>query len=256
MPGTCSVSSTSRYFPGSRPTVSRPMSVVRARRPIATSTSSPRSSPSSVVSTTSPPSRRAAVTPVPSRTSTPRLAQGRRHRLAGGRFQRGQQPLTVLDDRDLRTRARATPWPARSRRTPPPTISSRPGTSFALVASRGVQGSTSREPVDRRDGGRRAGAHRHRVPGREPGLGAVGVGDHDRPLAVEPAGAAEQVDAGSVHPLDLEESSQCEVNPSRRASVAATSWSPVTACAAPSTARASLSTSVPRSSALLGMHAQ
>lgn len=52
------------------------------------------------------------------------------------------------------------------------------------------------------------------------------------------------------------ESSQSWVNEFRRARVAATSCSPVTACAAPSTARASASTSVPRSSVLLGMQAQ
>ena len=52
------------------------------------------------------------------------------------------------------------------------------------------------------------------------------------------------------------ESSQSWVKESRRARVAATSCSPVTACVAPSTARASASTSVPRSSALLGMQAQ
>jgi hypothetical protein len=52
------------------------------------------------------------------------------------------------------------------------------------------------------------------------------------------------------------ESFQLEVNESRRARVASTSCSPVTAWRAPSTARASASTSVPRSNALLGMHAQ
>ena len=40
--------------------------------------------------------------------------------------------------------------------TPPPTTSSRPGTSLALVASRGVQGSIVAQPVDRRHGCGRA----------------------------------------------------------------------------------------------------
>jgi hypothetical protein len=56
--------------------------------------------------------------------------------------------------------------------------------------------------------------------------------------------------------LTCPESSQWLVKSSRRASVAATSCSPVTASAAPRTARAAAIASLPRSSVLLGMHAQ
>ena len=76
------------------------------RRPVATSTSSPRSSPSSVVSTTSPPSRRAAVTPVPSRTSTPGSRSDAATASPAAGSSAGQQPVAVLDERHLRTRAR------------------------------------------------------------------------------------------------------------------------------------------------------
>ena len=231
------------------------MSVVRARRPVATSTSSPRSSPSSVVSTTSPPSRRAAVTPVPSRTSTPasRRDAATASQAAGSSGASSRSPCSTIVTCDPSARhAVASSHPT----TPPPTISSRPGASFALVASRGVQGSMSRSPSI---GGTAADEPVHtatacRAVSR--GLGAVGVGDHDRPLAVEPAGAAEQVDAGSVHPLDLRGVVPVGGEPvaagERRGDVLVAGHR----LRRTVDARASPSTSVPRSSALLGMHAQ
>ena len=140
--------------------------------------------------------------------------------------------------------------------TPPPTISSRPGTSFALVASRGVHGSISRrpgiggtaasEPVQTATACR--AVSRVSVP-------SAAVTTTVRSPSSRPAPRIRSMPAWCTH-VTWPESSQCEVNVSRRARVAATSCSPVTAWAAPSTARASASTSVPRSSALLGMQAQ
>ena len=231
------------------------MSVVRARRPVATSTSSPRSSPSSVVSTTSPPSRRAAVTPVPSRTSTPasRRDAATASQAAGSSGASSRSPCsTIVTSDPSACHAVASSHPT----TPPPTISSRPGASFALVASRGVQGSTSRSPSI---GGTAADEPVHTATAcravSRVSVPSASVTTTVRSPSSRPVPRSRSMPAPSTH-LTCEESSQWEVNPSRRARVAATSWSPVTACAAPSTARASLSTSVPRSSALLGMHAQ
>src|SRR5215203_672379 len=168
-PFTCWVSSTSRYSPGSSPTVSKPMSPLPAARPTATSTSSARISPSEVVSTTSPPSRRAAVTSVPTRTSTPRS----RSEAATASHAAGtehQQPSGHL----LRA--------GRLPRSP---------------------GADAGQAVDRRDGGLRPGADRDGVPGGQPGAGAVLAGHDDGPLAVEPSGAAQERDAGAVDPLHL-----------------------------------------------------
>ena len=47
------------------------------------------------------------------------------------------------------------------------------------------------QALDRRDGGLRPGAQGDRVPGGQPHLAAVGVGDDDGPFAVEPAAAAD-----------------------------------------------------------------
>ena len=151
---------------------------VPARRPTATSTSSPRTSPSAAVRTTSVPSRRAAVTPTPSRTSTPasRSAAATASPAAGSRGGSSRSAISIsVTCEPSACHAVAISQPT----TPPPTMSSRPGTSLALVASRGVHGSISRRPSiggTRRDG---AGAHRDRVGGGQPGLGAVGRGDDD-----------------------------------------------------------------------------
>src|SRR5450755_145485 len=72
-PGTRSVSSTATGLPGSRPTVSRPRSSVRGRRPTATTISLPSTrSPSLKSTVTLAPSRRTARASTPTRTSTPR----------------------------------------------------------------------------------------------------------------------------------------------------------------------------------------
>jgi hypothetical protein len=227
-----------------------------ARRPAdATSTSSPRTSPSPSVSTTSPSLAAGGghLDTEPDVDARARSDAATASPAAGSRVR--QQPVVALEQGDRG--AERLPGVAISQPTyPPPTTSSRPGTSFALVASRGVHGATSASPSIGRDGGLRPGADGDRVPGGQPRLGAVGPGDDDGALAVEPAGAAHQVDAGALHPLHLPGVVPVPVKESRRARVAATSCSPVTACAAPSTARASASTSVPRSSALLGMQAQ
>ena len=138
----------------------------------------------------------------PSRTSTPARAATRptASPAAGSSAGSSRSPRsTRVTCEPSRRQAVAISQPT----TPPPRMSSRPGASLALVASRGVHGVDVPQPVDRRDGGRRAGAHRHGVPGGEPRLGAVGGGDDDGALAVEPAGAADQVDAGAVDPLHL-----------------------------------------------------
>src|SRR5450755_1348744 len=72
-PGTRNVSSTATGLPGSRPTVSRPRSSVRGRRPTATTISLPSTrSPSLKSTVTLAPSRRTARASTPTRTSTPR----------------------------------------------------------------------------------------------------------------------------------------------------------------------------------------
>src|SRR3954447_2504607 len=86
------------------------MSRVRATRPTATRTSSPRTSPAIVVSTTSVPSRRAAGTPLPHPTSTPppprpaapRLPQAGGHGLGRGRLGARQQSLPAVEQGDPR----------------------------------------------------------------------------------------------------------------------------------------------------------
>ena len=231
------------------------MPVVRARRPTATSTSSPRSSPSGVVSTTSVPSRRAALTPLPSRTSTPcsRSDAATASPAAGssGGSRRSLSSISVTCEPSAR-QAVAISQPT----TPPPTTSSRPGTSLALVASRGVHGSISRSPST---GGTAASepvqtatacraVSRRSVP-------SESVTTTVFSPSSRPAPRTRVMPAPRTHSA-CPASSQFEVNRVRRSSVAATSCCPVTAWAAPATARASASTSVPRSSALLGMQAQ
>ncbi|WRL65320.1 hypothetical protein U6N30_06610 [Blastococcus brunescens] len=127
---------------------------------------------------------------------------------------------------------------------------------MALVASRGVQNSISRSPSM---GGTAAlepvqTATACRAASRV-SLPSAAVTTTLRSPTSRPVPRSRSMPAPSTHST-CPESSQWEVKESRRSSVAVTSCSPVTACFAPSTSRASASTSVPRSSALLGMQAQ
>ncbi len=87
--------------------------------------------------------------------------------------------------------------------TPPPTTTSRPGASLALVASRLVQGRASAMPGRAGDDGPGAGAHGDGVPGGEPVLRAVGGGDGDLPGAGQPARTAVDVGSDALQPRDL-----------------------------------------------------
>src|SRR3954447_16856210 len=87
------------------------MSPVRATRPTATRTSSPRTSPAIVVSTTSVPSRRGAGGPPPHPTAAPprpqpavapRLPQAGGHGLGRGRLGARQQSLPAAEQGDPR----------------------------------------------------------------------------------------------------------------------------------------------------------
>ena len=198
---------------------------------------------SDVVRTTSVPSRRAAVTPVSRRTSTP----ASRSAAATASPPRAPAAAAGRSPSSMSVTSAPSAAPGRGHLAADDAAAHDQQPAGHLLGAGGLARrprARSRAARDRRDRGVRAGADGDRVPGGQPGLGAVGVGDDDGLLAVEPAATADQVDARRSAPTSTwPESSQCEVNPSRRARVAATSCSPVTAWAAPSTARASASTS-------------
>ena len=148
------------------------------------------------------PSRRAAVTPTPSRTSTPasRSASATASPAAGSSSGSSRSAISIsVTCEPSACHAVAISQPT----TPPPTMSSRPGTSLALVASRGVHGSISRRPSI---GGTAATEPVHTATAWV-AVSRVSVpsarGDDDGLLAVEPARAAHQGDAGVLDPLDL-----------------------------------------------------
>ena len=162
---------------GSTPTVSRPSPSTRGRRPVATSSRSPRSSsrPSNS-STYSSPSRRTPLACSPKQRLDPvggeRLAERLAQRLRLAR----QHVVHALDERHRGAHAR-TAWAISTPTGPPPSTSSRRGTSFSPVASRFVQtrraragpgtgGMTASEPGrDHHVVRRVAAAHLH-APGR------------------------------------------------------------------------------------------
>ncbi len=143
-------SSTAIPFFGSTatPTVSRPIPSTRGRRPVATSSRSPRSSlPLSSCRTYSSPSRRAAVARTPSSSSMPVLAQRLAERVAQRRGLAGNEPGRRPRRAPPRRRDAGRPAPARRPADPPPSTSRRRGTAFMLVASRVPQTpSSSRSP--------------------------------------------------------------------------------------------------------------
>ena len=243
-------------FPGSSPTVSSPMSVVAGVRPIATRTASPTTSlPSSSSTVVGPsPSRRTSVTPVPSRTSTPSRPSDSATSSPANGSSRSSSPCprtTRVTDEPSIAQAVASSQPT----TPPPSTTSRGGTSFALVPSRLVQGRASRRPG--------IGGTLAVVPvatttacravsrsGPSPPSTATALTPVSRPcprITSTPAPCAQ-----STWPASL----QWEVNWSRRSRTRVASRSPVTAAPAPGRSRTCASTSPSRSSALLGMHAQ
>ena len=148
-PGTRSCLSTGTGRPGSRPTRSTPMPTVAGRGPTATGISSPvNSRPSAAVTTTgSPrPARRAAVMRAPvttvmhsasnaARSSSPANGSSRA-------ISRSAPSSTTTFSLPRRLNACAISTPA----APPPSTSSRRGTSLALVTARLSNGPASRRP--------------------------------------------------------------------------------------------------------------
>ena len=124
-----------------------------------------------------------------------------------------QQPVAALEQRHLRARAPATRSPSRSRRTPPPRMSSRPGTSLALVASRGVHGVDRR--AARRSAGRRPSEPVHTATAcravSRVSVPSASVTTTVRSPSSRPVPRIRSMPAPSTH-LTWPESSQCEVN--------------------------------------------
>ena len=142
----------------STPTVSRPIPATRGRRPVATSSRSPRSSaPPSSCRTYSSPSRRAAVACLPSITSTPSRRRASPSPSPSGAGSRGSTcpaPSTSTASPPSRRTTCAISTPT----GPPPRISRRRGTAVIPVASRfvhtpssadspGIGGTIGSEPV-------------------------------------------------------------------------------------------------------------
>ena len=120
----------------STPTVSRPIPSTCGRRPVATSSRSPRNSvPPSNCSTYSSPSRRAAVACIPSISSIPSRRKASPSASPSGAASRGSRrsaPSTITASPPRRRTTCASSTPA----DPPPSTSIRRGTAFMLVASR------------------------------------------------------------------------------------------------------------------------
>ena len=241
------VSSTESHDPSSRPTVESPMSPVFGVRPTAASTSSASTSvPSSSSKETGPPSdtRAAAVTLTPIRTSTPasRNPEATSSPANGGsRSSNAPRDTSVTRDPSA-DQAAAISHPT----TPPPTITSRAGTAFALVASRLVHGRTPAStggtnapvPVATQTACRAESVTFPTVTSRSPASRAC---PRTREIFAE------------LSQETWPSSFQSCVKESRRASTSAgSSRAPET----PRTAAASATTPTGRSKALLGMHAQ
>ena len=243
-------SSTSTGLPGSRPTLSSPMSSVLSLRPMATSSSSARTGPPSSSSrVTSPPSARTAVALVPRRTSTPFSRSDCSTSSLANRSSRGirRSPRSISvtsDPSELYACAISTPT------TPPPRIASRPGTSFAVVASRLVHGFASRKPS--------IGGISGELPvATTTALRAMSVSSPARTRrspSRRPGARTTATFRFSSQGTWLESSSPWMIS-SRRFRTASTSRSPVTASRTPGMRRTSASSSPGRSSPLDGMHA-
>ena len=159
--GTRIVSSTVTGMPGSRPTVSRPRSSVRGRRPTATRISSPLTrSPSLKTTVTSAPSRADGQRLDPDTDVHAALDQRLVHLPAGERLLASKQSLCGLDQRD-RAATRAVACAISTPTTPPPSTTRRRGDSarggdLAAGPRPGLG-----EPRDRRDRGSAADRDHH-----------------------------------------------------------------------------------------------
>ena len=193
-------SSTSSGLPGSSPTVSSPMSSVCGARPIATSSSSPSTrSPVLELDRDAAPSRATAVAFVAGVHVDAVLAQGVRRparrrtapraRSGAGRPRPGRRAL----------RATTRPAPARPRRRRRPGRAGGPGTCFAVVASRLVQGSDSRRPGIGGMRGAGAGGDDDRALGRAGSSSPT----RTRRSPSMPAALAKQLDAALLEPGHL-----------------------------------------------------
>lgn len=247
--------------------MSRPMSVLFAVRPSAATTSSATNSPAAVTTVTSAPRgypssvrdtgpRRTAVTAVPVRTSTPTSANrcATRSPANGSWLPSRRSPRSRIvtcaapNPRSQVADSHAT--------TPPPRTTTRRGTSWTLVTSREVHGAASRSPSM---GGRAAPDPVARTTACRAVSVRVVPSASSTATAFSPA--SRPCPRTRVIPV-LSSHCTCELSswpctkPSRRASTAARSSSPFTACAAPSTWAAASRASSGRSIALLGMHAQ
>jgi hypothetical protein len=249
------VSSTWSQSPGPSPIVSSPRSRVRGTRPVATSTCSAVTALPSESSSAASPSRDAAVTSTPVRMSTPAASRAARTASPAN----GSMPWRIPSPRTSRvTRvpklayAVAISHPT----TPPPRMARLAGAAVALVASRLVQGAMPASPG------------MSGTIGSLPVLIATAwraVSSEDVPSgastrtvrspAMRPRPRTRSMPVDASHST-CEESSQSWVSTVRRAKAPAGSSAPVTACLAPSTARAARSACPGRSRPLEGMQAQ
>ena len=180
--------------------------MVAGRRPTQTSSSSPTTSvPSSIDSTIGPstPSRRTAAAWTPACTSMPSAAKAAHTSSpANGSSRassRGPPSTTITSSHPSRLKHCAISAPI----APPPSTSSRRGSSLADVTSRLSHGVDVCEPGNRRD--QRSGARRddHRLRCLERVRRAVAGGDLHHPLAVQAALAPVERDVLVVEPLLL-----------------------------------------------------
>src|SRR4051794_38536764 len=219
-------SSTAIGLSSPSPTVSRPIPVVRGRRPSAASTSSAsKEAPSSSSIVTGPAAdRETLVAARPSLISTPHFSRdSRTWAPANGSSRSIRSPRLTSVTFDP---SRANAWESSTPTTPPPRTASRSGTAAAVVASmfvhgraslsppspaadtrepRGHRGGSRRlvvrprtrvlEPVDVGNQSRRAGRHDHGLSGDE-----LLVADDAPPLALEPATSTDERDAVILEP--------------------------------------------------------
>ncbi len=258
LPSTRQLSSTSSHEPGLRPTVSRPRSSVRGARPVANrissaSTVSPLSS--STVTGPSCPARltEAADTPVRTRAPASVSASPTSCPANGSILGSSRSPRTsIVTWAPSPCHAVAISTPT----TPPPTTTSRPGTSLALVASRlvhgrtvstpGKEGTTALLPVHTATACRAV----RRVSWPSGPVTVTSLGPVSRPL---PRWTAAPIPSSQE---TCPSSFQWEVSSSRNARTASASSGPRTAPLRPGTLRASARDTTGLNRALLGMQAQ
>ena len=252
------VSSTSSQDPGTRPTVSRPMSSVSGCRPVANSASSASTwPPSSRVRVTgpAPPGRRIPVTVTPIRTSTPASARARPTSSPAKGSIRDSRPSAwasrvTAEPRPAQALAISTPTP------PPPTMASRPGTAWESVACRLVQGRASARPASSGRAVRLPVQIATACRAVSATVPSSGVFTATRRWPSRRPWPRISSAPRLFSPAACPSSFQLVTHLSRRPKTAGASTVPVTACRAPATRQASATATTGRSNALLGMHAQ